>query len=77
MNKVKGSLSVSIYVECPKCKEWGIDLFDVDYLNDEGQLWNVIKADRWSSDENQWKNLDMRFDCPKCKEEIIFDELEY
>lgn len=69
-SKIKGMLSVDIFVECPACGEWGIDLFHVDYLNDEGQLWNVIQS-------NEWEGLALDFDCPKCKAELTFDSMEY
>lgn len=71
--KVNGILYTKILIDCPKCEDI-IDLFEIDYMNDEGQLWGVI--DCWKKDKG-WENLDMKFDCPKCKSEITFDTLEY
>lgn len=74
--KLTGSLSTNIYVTCPKCEEF-IDLFDIEHLNDEGQLWKVINGRYFKDDRDSWRDLEMDFDCPKCKAELTFDELEY
>lgn len=74
--KVSGLLSVNIYIDCPSCDQ-SIDLFDVEYINDEAQLWEVIKRDRWTYDKDGWKDIGLDFQCPECKAELVFDTLEY
>ena len=76
MNKIIGQLSVSIYFDCPECGA-SIDLFDVDGINDESQLWRVIKRDRWTHDRDGWKGIGLDFQCPNCKSDLVFDSLEY
>ena len=74
--KVSGQLYVEIYVDCPFCANT-IDLFDVDSLNEEGFLWHVIE--RWRGNKNDlgWENIGAEFECPKCKKELVWDELNY
>lgn len=76
LKKATGVLSASIYLEYPNCDEC-LDLFDVDYANDEGQLWDLISAKIPSSQAIPWENIGNELKCPKCKEYFIFDELEY
>lgn len=74
-NKIKGTLWVEISAKCPHCRE-SFNLFDVDYLNDEGQLWNLL-ADFIKGEDRASKDIDKEFDCPECNKTLIFDELEY
>ena len=68
-DKVTALLNIRLWVDCPKCEEL-IDLFELDYINDEGSLWNAIRSIRG-------ENLGIEFECPKCKVELTFDKLEY
>lgn len=71
--KVVANLYIQMNVECPKCDD-NIDLFnDVDYFNDEGQLWKLLEA----RSRKEWNNIDKEFECPHCQHEMIFDELDY
>jgi hypothetical protein len=77
VEKVIGSLSVSIWVECPKCEN-SMELFDLDYVNDEGQLWKIIEG--WRGKRGcEWENLGVEITCDnkECNHEFIFDELIY
>lgn len=77
MDKVGGTLHVSINFSCPKCDAY-LDAFndeETGILNDEGQLWKIIDAGSTSSDT--WKNLGIEVTCHKCKHDFLFDELEY
>jgi rubredoxin len=69
-NKITARVSLSIYFDCPRCGVEYEDLMDVDYLNDEGQLWTLVGS-------NNWREIDTEFDCPKCKQTLILDKLEY
>lgn len=76
MDKVCGNLSVSIHFECPKCGEY-LDAFndeETNIVNDEGQLWDIIKRSRAI---DGWKNLAIEAKCFKCNHEFLFDEMEY
>ena len=76
MEKVMGSLSVSIQFECPKCEAY-LDAFseaETGIVNDEGQLWRVINDSRRAG---AWENLGFEVECFKCKHKFIFDKMEY
>ena len=76
--KITAMLHVSMYFECPSC-DTTLDLFDIKYMNDDGELWDLINAKR-EYDNNPWENISgdgEEFECPKCKKELLFDKLEY
>jgi hypothetical protein len=62
-------LSVSMYLDCPHCAEC-FDLFDMPWINEEGQLWSVLRS-------NNWEGLGIQLECPQCSQAVIFDKLEY
>lgn len=78
VSKITAQLHVSMMFNCPKCDDY-LDLFDIDWMNDEGQLWSLINA-KYKYDENPWENLSQdgdEFECPKCKQLLSLDKLEY
>jgi len=79
MKKVNASLNVSIMAECPNCEAY-LDLFleeEANVLNDEGQLWDLVRAGTEIRKINPWKEIGIECTCYKCKNIFIFDSLEY
>lgn len=76
MKKFTATLSIEMWVDCPECKR-PFDLFDVPFLNDDNYLWSFLVGSRYHNDKDGWKNINHEINCPKCEQEIIFDELEY
>jgi predicted RNA-binding Zn-ribbon protein involved in translation (DUF1610 family) len=77
--KIKATLHVSMNFECPKCGEYD-DLFNVPYMDDDGQIWSLINARSAYGKKDPWKNISGdgdEFECPNCKAQLLFDELEY
>ena len=75
-NKFTAQLSIEMWFDCPLCKRQ-FDLFDIPFMNDDNYLFSFLVGSRYRNDEDGWKNISREFDCPKCEQEIIFDELEY
>jgi hypothetical protein len=73
VKKAKGNLYVSINLDCPECGEY-LDLFEIDSANDDQQLWKVIEC--WRKD-GAWESIEQEITCPKCKNEFLWDSLEY
>lgn len=73
--KITAQLTLEFNTTCPKCEHY-FDLMDVDYMNDDNFLGGFLK-ERYYKDKDLWKNIGREFNCPKCEEELIFDELEY
>lgn len=67
MQSVKGSLSITLYVDCPHCKEL-INLMD-NYYNDDGQIYDIVV--------NRNHNVDIghEFNCGECGEELTLEAI--
>jgi radical SAM protein with 4Fe4S-binding SPASM domain len=73
--KATATLIVKMYLDCPKCDQI-LDIFndyELSHLNDDGFLWNLLEA----PSRETWEGLEIEFECPKCKAQIVCDKLEY
>ena len=74
MQKVKGILNVNIFLDCPSCDEQLDLMTDINYANDDGQMWELIKR---SNSVGAWENINDEMNCPHCRKDFIFDSMEY
>ena len=64
-------MSISCHVECPHCESY-IDLFNVEELIDEGEIYFELCGDSWGTED--W---DREIPCPDCKEPFKIGLVEY
>jgi len=67
MKKTEATLSINLYVNCPYCDEY-FDMFDIDYLTDEGQLYKASISDH--AFESEHEGFDFDVECPNCEKEF-------
>ena len=75
MERVNGTLNISVNVECPACKDV-INLLDHAQFRDDGYLLGEVLVG------NAWEvfgctDLGDEFTCPKCHETFIISDIEW
>lgn len=71
MNTISSvDLQISIEEECPLCEHY-FNLFDIESLIDDGHLYQLVLSDKGFGGED----LNIKFDCPNCKNEITIKDV--
>ena len=71
MNKVMGSVKLTVFVECPKCGE-DIDLIENDCENDY-----IVSNAIYQYTTESCTDMGIECECPECGHEFILDSVEY
>jgi len=68
MRKITAQLSIDLFVDCPFCDQWGIDVF-----KENGDAWEQVIHNFFDHND---KTCDVDIDCPKCKKTFKITEVE-
>ena len=66
MKTAKANISLEINVECPHCEDY-IDLLDIQYLCDDGYIYNkcLSSTRSWGCDD-----FNEEVECPSCNKQF-------